>query len=196
MPQVRAVARDFRRLPIGGVRSLLRSKYHEERSLALIVLAWQFERGDEDVQASLYRFYLDNLRWVNNWDLVDGSAGQIVGCWLIERDKGVLYRLARSRNLWERRVAIISTSYFIGKHRFEDALKISAMLLEDREDLIHKAVGWMLREIWKREAPLAEAFMEKHHESMPRTMVRYAIEQFPREKRARFLLKSRRQKLG
>jgi len=134
-------------------------------------------------------FYLKNTRKFNNWDLVDGFAPNILGDWLIDKDKAILYRLARSKNLWERRIAILSTAYFISQNQFKDTLKIAGILLNDEHDLIHKAVGWMLREVGKRDQPTEERFLKKHYQKMPRTMLRYAIERFDEKKRQFYLKK-------
>jgi len=131
--------------------------------------------------------YLNNTRYINNWDLVDSSAYSIVGVYLEDKDKQPIYELAGSDSLWERRIAIISTLHFIRKHRFDEALDLSEQLINDKEDLIHKAVGWMLREIGKRDLNAEEIFLKTHYRQMPRTMLRYAIEKFPKQKRKQYL---------
>ena len=148
-----------------------------------------FKKEDDNNRGKIYRLYLDNINYINNWDLVDVSAGRIVGDNLFTRNKKPIYLLARSNNLWERRIAIMATSYFIAQNEFNDTLEIAEILLDDKEDLIHKAVGWMLREIGKRDMGTEESFLKKHHKEMPRTMLRYAIEKFPEEKRKSYLNK-------
>jgi 3-methyladenine DNA glycosylase AlkD len=188
VPPLRLLAREFEDTPLKTLKTLLTSKVHEERALALMILVRQFERGNEDLRERVYDFYLAHTRHINNWDLVDGSAPYIVGPFLWKRDRRRLYVLARSSSLWEKRIAILATFYFIRQNDFADALKISELLLTDKHDLIHKAVGWMLREIGKRDAAVEESFLKKHSREMPRTMLRYAIEKFPESKRRRYLL--------
>jgi len=163
------------------------SPIHEERVLALIILVRSYGKGNEAIQERIYRFYLDNTRFINNWDLVDISAEHILGAHLLNRNRKQLTKLAKSKSLWERRIAVMATFYFIKKGQFEDTLSIIQMLLADREDLIHKACGWMLREIGKRDLQSEEAFLRMHSQVMPRTMLRYAIERFPYEKRQHYL---------
>lgn len=187
VPVLRKYAREFQGISLAEIQQLLASPFHEERLFALLVLVRKFENGDDGMRESIYKLYLDNLKYVNNWDLVDTTAPYIIGRWLEKRDKGVLYRLARSEVLWERRIAVLSTFHCIRKNSFGDALAISALLIHDGEDLIHKAVGWMLREIGKRDADTERAFLNEHYMQMPRTMLRYAIERFPEEERKKFL---------
>lgn len=187
VPVLRKYAREFQGISLAEVQQLLASPFHEERLFALLVLVKKFESGDDAVRESIYKLYLDNLKYVNNWDLVDTTAPHIIGRWLEKRDKGILYRLACSEVLWERRIAILSTFHSIRKNSFDDALAISALLMDDGEDLIHKAVGWMLREIGKRDADAERAFLNEHYMQMPRTMLRYAIERFPEEERKKYL---------
>ncbi|UCH76279.1 MAG: DNA alkylation repair protein [Rhodospirillales bacterium] len=187
VPQVRAFARAYRDISLDDMTAVLQSGYHEARFLALVLLADRFRRGDEAEQAEIYRRYLAHTRFINNWDLVDSSARHIVGAWLAQRDRAPLYRLARSADLWERRIAIIATQAFIRDHDFADTLKIAEMLRDDPHDLIHKAVGWMLREVGNRDRAAEEEFLERHCRQMPRTMLRYAIEKFPPTLRRRYL---------
>lgn len=186
VPIVRQVAREFARLPLAETVKLLRSEFHEERLLGLFLLVRRYESGDEAGKQTVYETYLEHLRHVNNWDLVDASAHRIVGRHLLSRDRDLIYRLARSAVLWERRIAVISTFAFIAGDDFDDALAIAELLLEDEEDLIHKAVGWMLRELGKRDLDRLLGFLDRHWEDMPRTMVRYAIERLPAEHRERY----------
>jgi 3-methyladenine DNA glycosylase AlkD len=156
---------------------------HELRFTATAILVLKYQKGDSKEKGRVAKFYLRNLRGINNWDLVDLSAPQILGDYFFDKDKANLYQLASSKNLWEKRVAILSTFGFIKKHKFDDALKISEILLNDKHDLIHKAVGWMLREIGKRDERREVLFLKKHAKQMPRTALRYAIEKFREEER-------------
>ncbi|MDB5047132.1 MAG: AlkD-like family protein [Fibrobacteres bacterium] len=187
VPIVRGVAAEFRTLPFPEVKRLLSSPFHEDRLAALIILDWQFKRGGDAVRAGIYRLYLGGARWINNWDLVDVSAPNILGAYLEERDRAPLYKLARSKNLWERRMAILATLWYIRKKDFSDALRIADILAASEEDLLHKAVGWMLREVGKRDREAEEIFLARHCRTMPRTMLRYAIEHFPEARRRAYL---------
>jgi 3-methyladenine DNA glycosylase AlkD len=186
--QSRRVAKKFCQLPLGEVRTLLYSHIHEERLVALLILAWSYSSvsSSREKEEQIVKFYLDNIKQVNNWDLVDLSAPNILGAHLVDRERSLLYMLAGSENVWERRIAIVATHHFIRNGDFSDTLKIAAMLLQDRHDLIHKAAGWMLREVGKRDAAAQEAFLEKHWSVMPRMMLRYAIERLPESKRRRY----------
>ena len=187
VPAVRAVCRDCRGVSLDVVVDLLRSGIHEERALAVLILVDQFQRGDEAARKRVYDLYLANTACINNWDLVDASAGQIVGGWLHSRSHAPLVRLAKSRSLWERRIAIVATYHFIKHGEFDDTLRISDLLLKDEHDLIHKAVGWMLREVGKRDGAALRAYLASRYGSMPRTMLRYAIEKFGEAERKRYL---------
>ena len=187
VPVLRKIAKKFRRISLAEVSKLLESKFHEERLLSILMLVNLFKSGDEDDQELIYALYLDKTRFINNWDIVDISAGNIVGAFLFEKDKAPLYRLVFSENLWERRIAIVATFYFIRNDEFDDTLKIAEILFTDKEDLIHKAVGWMLREVGKRVIEIEEEFLEEHYLKMPRTMLRYAIERFPETRRKMYL---------
>ena len=187
VPALRKLAKEYKALPPEKVLPLLRSPYHEVRLFALILLVNAFAQGDETIQKKIYNLYMANTRYINNWDLVDISAPNIVGAFLLERSKKPLYQLAKSKSLWERRIAVLATFYFIRSNKFADSLKIAGILLRDKEDLIHKAVGWMLREIGKRDIECAELFLQKHCRVMPRTMLRYAIERFIQSKRRMFM---------
>ena len=171
--------------PYARLSSLLKSPWHEDRLFAALSLADRFKGGDVDVQRRVFNLYLEHAAYVNNWDLVDGSAHLIVGPWLENKSRKRLDTLARSRNLWKRRIAIMSTYHYIRGHDFADALRLSTILVNDPHDLIHKAVGWMLREIGNRDKPVEVAFLKNHYKMMPRTMLRYAIEKFSvRERKA------------
>jgi 3-methyladenine DNA glycosylase AlkD len=188
VPELRRVARENRDAPLRTALTLLRSRMHEERLLALVLMVDRFARGAERERAEIYDRYLEHTpRHVNNWDLVDCSAHRIVGAYLEGRDRAVLYELARSPSLWQRRVAILATFWYIKRDDFGDTLAISELLLADREDLIHKAVGWMLREVGNRHPAAAERFLRKHCAEMPRTMLRYAIEKLPEHRRRAYL---------
>jgi 3-methyladenine DNA glycosylase AlkD len=187
VPALRKVAKEFLAADEQVIRGLLASAIHEERLLALMILVGQFEKGAEADRRRIFRLYLPNTDRINNWDLVDLSAPNILGGYLRDKSRKPLYRLAGSTRLWERRMAILATFAFIRMKEFEDALAIAARLLHDDEDLIHKAVGWMLREIGKRDVAVLEEFLRTRCRVMPRTMLRYAIERFPEEKRQRYL---------
>ena len=189
VPIVRKLAKKYRALSIRETSDFLSSQLHEERLFSLFLLVYIFRRGHENDKQKIFKIYLNNMRFINNWDLVDASAGHIVGGYLFDRDKKPIYNLARSKSLWERRISIMATSFFIYHNDFVDALNISEILLKDKEDLIHKAVGWMLREIGNRDLALEENFLKKHYKSMPRAMLRYAIEKFPKGKRKNYLKK-------
>jgi 3-methyladenine DNA glycosylase AlkD len=187
VPQVRSFAKTYRNLPLSETYQLLRSPIHEERLLALIILVEKYQRAEIAGRRRIYELYLRSTRYINNWDLVDCSAEHIVGTYLRERSRSPLLKLARSENLWERRIAIMATFHFIKRGEFAPTLRLARLLLRDREDLIHKAVGWMLREVGKRDLPAEEKFLKQHYRQMPRTMLRYAIERFPESKRQRYL---------
>jgi 3-methyladenine DNA glycosylase AlkD len=185
VPEIRLVAKRYKDLPLGDVETLLVSPIHEFRLTALIILTYVFEKADEVKKKSIYDFYLSHTKYINNWDLVDLSSHEIIGGWLINhpKERGMLYRLAKSGDLWEKRIAMISCFAFLNNKEFKEILTIAEMLLHDKHDLIHKAVGWGLREVGKRDLKTEENFLLKHYKSMPRTMLRYAIEKFPEKKR-------------
>ena len=187
VPALRKLAKQHRDLPQAEVLKLLRSGYHEDRLLALLILVLQFGKGDDAEQKRIYDAYLDHTDYVNGWDLVDSSAQHIVGEWLMTRSRKPLYRLARSKSLWERRIAIMATFQFIKQNDFDDTLALADLLLHDEHDLMHKAVGWMLREVGNRDRAVEEAFLLPRYHNMPRTMLRYAIEKFPERKRMQYL---------
>jgi len=187
VPLLRKFARENRDLDEPSLQVLLRSSVHEERMLSLLILIQKYVRGTEEERKKIYDFYLVNTSFINNWDLVDLSAEHVVGHFLMKGSRRPLYQLAKSKSLWERRIAILATFHFIKQHEFSDTLKIAAILLSDKEALIQKAVGWMLREVGKRDLEAEERFLMKNYQKMPRTMLRYAIERFPEEKRKRYL---------
>jgi len=184
VPKQRKIAKKYENLSLKEIQELLNSKVHEHRLTGLIILVNQFKKGN---QKKIYDLYLSNTHNINNWDLVDVTAHHIVGGYLFDKKKDILYSLSKSKLLWERRISIIATFYFIKKDKFEDTLKISEILVYDKHDLIQKAVGWMLREIGKRNQDIEEGFLKKYYKTMPRTMLRYAIERFSREKRDFYL---------
>jgi 3-methyladenine DNA glycosylase AlkD len=187
VPDLRRLAKKHSPLPCELSVALLKSPIHEERHLALFLLMHLYQTGQECQKEEIYRLYLGHTAYINNWDLVDTSAEHIAGHYLLEKDKGPLQRLALSASLWERRIAIVATFCYIKKKQFEDTLKIAGMLLQDEHDLIHKAVGWMLREVGKRDQAVETAFLNVHYNTMPRTMLRYAIEKFPEPLRQAYL---------
>jgi 3-methyladenine DNA glycosylase AlkD len=188
-PALVQAVKKYRCLPLSELEKLLQSPLHECRTAALSILAYQYAHSDEPTKKKIVDFYLKHTNRINNWDLVDISASRILGDWFFDRDKKILYDLAHSKNLWERRIAIIATFGFIKKGELKETFKIAEILLADREDLIHKAVGWMLRETGKKDLQAEEAFLEKQVKKMPRTMLRYAIEKLPAEKRNYYLKK-------
>jgi len=187
VPQQRKIAKKYSGIPLDDIGELLKSNIHEFRLTSLLILVLKYKKEDFNGQKEIVDFYLSHMEDINNWDLVDSSAPYILGDFLLDQDKSILYRLAKSDNLWERRTAMLSTFAFIKKNKFEEALNVAEILLFDKHDLIHKAVGWMLREIGKRDIRTEEGFLEKHHREMPRTMLRYAMEKFDDDKRKSYL---------
>jgi len=184
VPETRKIAEKYKELSLLDIQKLLDSKIHEHRLVGLLILVDKYEKSNNK---EIVDFYLANTKNINNWDLVDLTAHKILGHYLLDKDRTLLYNLARSNDLWEKRISIISTFYFIKNNDFKDALKISEILLNDKHDLIHKAVGWMLREIGKRDQKAEEKFLKKYYKKMPRTMLRYAIEKFDEKKRKAYL---------
>ena len=187
VPEQRKLAKKYSDIPLDDISHLLKSPIHEHRLTSLFILVLKYNKEDEKGKKKVVDFYVSNLKHVNNWDLVDSSAPYILGNYLLDNERSILYKLASSDNLWERRIAILSTFSFIKNNQYEDALNISGILISDEHDLIHKAVGWMLREIGKRDIKTEEEFLQKHYHEMPRTMLRYAIEKFDEEKRKSYL---------
>jgi 3-methyladenine DNA glycosylase AlkD len=187
VPILRKLAKEFGSLTLAETKKLLRSPYHEDRLLALLILTRAYLRGDEPLRERIFNLYINNTQFINNWDLVDSSAPQIVGGYLWDKNRDVLYGLARSRQIWERRIAIMATFHFLKRDEYTDTLKIAGVLLFDSQNLIHKAVGWMLREVGNRNREVEEKFLRKHYEQMPRVMLRYAIEKFPETRRQQYL---------
>jgi 3-methyladenine DNA glycosylase AlkD len=187
VPALRRLIREYRGIPLREMETLLRSPWHEARLLALLLMVDAFARADDAGREAIHRAYLACTRHINNWDLVDLSAPQIVGAQLEGRDRSLLDRLAVSQSLWERRIAMLATLHFIRRGDFAPTLHVAEMLVGDRHDLIHKAVGWMLREVANRDREAAESFLRRHHRTMPRTMLRYAIEKFPDDLRRHYM---------
>ncbi|TRO47732.1 DNA alkylation repair protein, partial [Candidatus Bathyarchaeota archaeon] len=183
VPDQRRVAKKYRKAPLTDVSELLRSEIHEHRLTALFILTEQFNKGNEETRRRIVDLYLSNTAYVNNWDLVDSSAHKILGEWLIDKERGLLYELARSESLWERRISVISTFAFISRGDLVDAVALAEAMVDDEHDLIHKASGWVLREVGKKDQSVLEKFLLDHYKTMPRTMLRYSIERLPEELR-------------
>jgi 3-methyladenine DNA glycosylase AlkD len=189
MPQIRVIAKKhFKEISLGDVQKLVENQYHEFRMCGLVILTYKYEKFEEERQ-EIYDFFLKNTKYINNWDLVDVTIPKTVGYYLIDKDRSILYKLVRSSDLWERRIAVLATFPFIRNNDFKDCIVLSEILLKDKHDLIHKAVGWMLREIGKRDETVLTKFLDKHVKEMPRTMLRYAIERLEEEKRKGYLKK-------
>ena len=187
VPNCRSVAKKFKTISIQEVETLITSKYHEERLVALLILIEKYNKANEKEKKEIVDYYLSKTKHINNWDLVDLSCYKILGEYLLDKDRSILYKLAKSKDLWEKRIGIITTMAFIRKNQFEDTMAISEILVNDDHDLIHKAVGWLLREVGKRDMKVEEKFLKKYYKNMPRTMLRYAIEKFPEDKRQKYL---------
>jgi len=192
MGEQRAMAKKYKEISFSQIKKLLDSKFHEERMIGLLILVYRYEdkSSTEKDKREIYDFYIKNRRAINNWDLVDVTTPNIIGDHLSKKkNRKILYKFAKSKNLWEKRVAILATYKFIREGDFKDTLKISEVLLRDKHDLIHKAVGWMLREVGKQDVEILEKFLDKYVTKMPRTMLRYAIEKFSKEKYRYYLKK-------
>lgn len=189
VPEQRLVAKKFKDLELSEIAALLSTSVHEYRFTALEILVMKYEKGDNELKKEIVNFYLSNTAFINNWDLVDTSARYILGDYLFDKPKerAILYRLVTSNNLWERRIAIVATHDFIAKGEFKDTFKIAELLLDDPHDLIHKSTGWMLREVGNKSVTALEEFLIKFHRRMPRTMLRYALERFSKEKRVVYM---------
>jgi 3-methyladenine DNA glycosylase AlkD len=187
VPEIRKLAKEYQYLPLSETSRLLQSSLHEARLLALLILVRAYTQGDASLQEQIYNLYLRNTHFINNWDLVDASAEHIAGAHLRYRSRSPLHALAESSLLWDRRISIMATFHYIKRGEFAETLHIAKLLLRDPEDLIHKAVGWMLREIGKRDQLIEEKYLAAHYKTMPRTMLRYAIEKFPEKLRQQYL---------
>ncbi len=188
VPTQRKVAHKYIGMSLNEIRKLLESDIHEHRFTALEILNFKYEKTDQKEKAKIAAFYLKNRICLNNWDLVDTSAPYILGDWLVQNDRSILYELIKSKNVWDRRIAIVSTFAFIKNNDFEDSLKLAKLSLTDKHDLMHKATGWMLRELGKKSGKALEGFLDENYKTMPRTMLRYAIERMPKEKRKHYLM--------
>jgi len=196
VPALRRLVREFRGLALADTCELLHSPIHEERLLALLILVDAYDRGNESERAAMFRLYLDNTACINNWDLVDGSAPGIVGRHLATRPRKILFELAGSPDVWERRIALLGAFHFIRRNEFAEILRLAEMLLLDRHDLIHKAAGWMLREAGKRDVTVLRGFLKLHAARRPRTMLRYSIEKLPVTERRRWLAAGGKKAVG
>ena len=189
VPILRKIAKQYKRLSLTDLQILLQNSIHEYRFMALVILIYQYTQADSHYRQEIIYFYLNHTRYINNWDLVDISAPQLLGDYLLTHSREVLYQLASSEQWWERRIAILATFCLIKYHDFSDTLQLARILLQDQHDLIHKAVGWMLREVGKRNVAIEKTFLQQHYQQMPRTMLRYALEKFPNETRQFYLKK-------
>ena len=190
MPELRVIAKKyFSKVDYSAVQELVESKYHEFRMCALVMLVYKYEKFPTE-RKEIYEFFMKNTKYINNWDLVDVTIPKTVGAYLVDKDRSVLYKLVKSSDLWERRIAVLATFAFLSKGDFKDSIRIAELLLKDKHDLIHKAVGWMLREIGKRDEAVLTEFLDKHVTKMPRTMLRYSIERLEEGKRKGYLRKT------
>ncbi|MBC8501264.1 MAG: DNA alkylation repair protein [DPANN group archaeon] len=191
VPEQRSIAKKYIDLDFKDIQILLNNKIHEYRLTGIFILVYKFQRASDKEKKKIYNFYIKNFDRINNWDLIDCTCDKILGPYMLEhsKEKKKLYKWVKSRRLWTRRISIITTFEFIKNNEFEDTLKVSGILLHDGHDLIHKAVGWMLREIGKRDQAVEERFLRKHYKQMPRTMLRYAIERFDEKKRQFYMKK-------
>ena len=187
VPETRQIAKAYRDIPLAELKKVIANPVHEVRLCGLMVLVEQFKKSNEYKRSEIVYFYLSNIKCINNWDLVDLSCYNILGRYLINKPRGILYLMAESKNMWEQRIAIVSTWSFIRNREFVDTLAIAEMLLDHKHNLIHKAVGWMLREISKKDEAVMLDFIEKHYEKIPRTTLRYAIERLPKNVRKEIL---------
>lgn len=190
VPTQRKIAKKYKESSFEDIKKLLENKIHECRLTGLLILVEKFNESDESQRKKIADFYLDNIRYVNNWDLVDLSADKILGVYLQDKDKSILKKMARSKNLWEKRIAIVSTFAFIKQNKFDDTLEISRILISDKHDLIQKAVGWMLREVGKRNKQAEISFLKRYYTKMPRTTLRYSIERFPDSEKKYYMAKT------
>ncbi|MFR9165745.1 MAG: DNA alkylation repair protein [Dysgonomonas sp.] len=189
VPDTRKVAKANKNLPYSELTKLFKNEYHECRLCALLILIEQFKKADDTAKKEIFDFYLSNTEYINNWDLVDLSCKDIIGNYLLDKPRGILYKLADSNLLWDQRIAVVSTYAFIRENDFTDILLLSEKLIHHKHDLMHKAIGWMLREVGKRDKDVLCGFLDRHHKEMPRTMLRYSIEKFSPDERAYYMRK-------
>ncbi len=188
VPVLRKIANNYyKQMDLKEIKKLLDSEFHEERFVSLVILIKKYEQGTESIKTEIFNFYIENINRINNWDLVDVSCPNIIGDYLLNKDKSILYEFSSSDNLWKRRISIISTFCFIRNNIFNHTIDLCKILINDKSDLIHKACGWMLRESGKRNLPLLLKFLDKNHEDMPRTMLRYSIEKLDDVQRKKYL---------
>lgn len=190
VPRLRSISKKYQNLDLEDLQTLLDSEIHEHRLSSLMILRFKYKKSKIKDKKAVVKFYLKNTKKINNWDLVDLSCHHILGNWLLDKDRKILYQLARSKNLWEKRISIITTFAFVDEGQFTDSLKIAEILLNDEHDLIHKAVGWVLRVVGKKDKKTETDFLDKHYKTMPRTMLRYAIEKFDDMERKYYLKKT------
>ncbi|MDP3728373.1 MAG: DNA alkylation repair protein [bacterium] len=190
VPQQRIIAKKYLSLNFKDLEYFLKNPTHEYRFTSLVILTEQFKKANEKEKKKIFDFYIKQRKYINNWDLIDCTTPNIVGAYLFDKDKTILYKFAKSSSMWEHRIAILATLYFIKKNKFKETLEIAEILLNDKHDLIHKATGWMLRELGKKDQIIEEEFLQKNYKIMPRTMLRYAIERFPEEKRSLYMQKT------
>lgn len=187
VPALRTIAKQYNALSLKELEYFLQNPIHEYRFIALIILTNRFAKATEKEKKEIFDFYIQQRKYINNWDLIDTTTPHIVGAYLFDKEKTILYEFAQSPFLWERRIAILATFYFLKRKHYKETVAIAEILLKDKEDLIHKATGWMLRELGKMDQKTEEMFLKKHSQKMPRTMLRYALERFPEEKRKLYM---------
>ncbi len=190
--RIRIIAKDYLTISLDEILELMKSNVHDERSVAYAILCLKFKKGDEKQKGSVFNFYIAHTQYLRDWDAVDDTAPHIAGPYLLNRSKDILYQLVYSQRIWDRRIAIVTTLYFVRRGNLDDALRIAHILLHDTQDLIHKAVGWVLREVGKKDVSLLKKFLDQYHTVMPRTMVRYAIERFSVDERKKYVMKEKR----
>jgi len=192
VPVIRQLAKKHQQLPLDKIESLLHSNFHEQRLLALIMMVNLYKKSDTSTQQQIFNSYINNVQYINNWDLIDTTTPHIIGAYLFDKNRQILFDYAKSDNLWQRRIAVLACFYFIQLEDFSDFIKIAEMLVDDQQDLIHKAVGWMLREAAKRQLSITMNFLDQYAASMPRTMLRYALERFPADLKKEYMAKKAR----
>jgi len=191
VPEQRKVAKKHLDISLSELQELVQSKYHEHRLTGFMMIEYKFQKAekknDKKEQEELYDFFIKNKEYANNWDIIDVTTPKVVGKYLFDKDRAILYKLAKSKSIWDRRIAVLATFWFIYKNDFFDSIKIAEILVDDKHDLIHKAVGWMLREVGKRDQAVEEKFLDRHYKTMPRMMLRYALERLPEDRRKHYM---------